>query len=279
VPYAAEISRANPSCFLFLIDQSGSMEDPWAGQPGKKKAEALADIMNRMLQNLTLRCAKSEGVRDYYHVGVIGYGATVGAALGGSLAGRAIVPISTLADNPARLEERVKKEDDGAGGVLERKIKFPVWVDPVARGGTPMCGAFADAVKLLSAWVAEHPQSFPPIVINITDGESTDGNPTAQAEALRAIHTEDGNLLLFNAHLSASDAATPILYPDTEENLPDHYARLLFRLCSPMPEYLQSFARQEGFALGGESRGYVFNADPVSIIQFLDIGTRPSNLR
>jgi hypothetical protein len=25
MPYTAEISRANPSCFLFLIDQSGSM--------------------------------------------------------------------------------------------------------------------------------------------------------------------------------------------------------------------------------------------------------------
>lgn len=279
MPYAAEISRANPSCFLFLIDQSGSMEDPWSGHPGKKKAEALADIMNRMLQNLTLRCAKSEGVRDYYDVGVIGYGATVGAALGGRLEGRAIVPISTLADNPARLEERTKREDDGVGGILERKIKFPVWIDPVARGGTPMSGAFADAAKLLTAWVAEHPQSFPPIVINITDGESTDGNPTAQAEALQAIHTDDGPVLLFNAHLSDSDAATPILYPDAEESLPDAYARLLFRLSSPMPEYMQSFARQEGHTLSSASRGYIFNADPVSIIQFLDIGTRPSNLR
>ena len=27
MPYTAEISRANPSCFLFLIDQSGSMQD------------------------------------------------------------------------------------------------------------------------------------------------------------------------------------------------------------------------------------------------------------
>ena len=26
--YSAEISRTNPSCFLFLIDQSGSMQEP-----------------------------------------------------------------------------------------------------------------------------------------------------------------------------------------------------------------------------------------------------------
>lgn len=27
MPYQAEISRANPGCFLFVIDQSGSMAD------------------------------------------------------------------------------------------------------------------------------------------------------------------------------------------------------------------------------------------------------------
>ena len=27
MPYSAEINRAHPSCFLFLIDQSGSMDE------------------------------------------------------------------------------------------------------------------------------------------------------------------------------------------------------------------------------------------------------------
>ena len=66
MPYSAEISRVNPSCFLFLIDQSGSMSDPFGGQAGRKKAEGVADAINRLLQNLVIKCAKSEGVRDYY---------------------------------------------------------------------------------------------------------------------------------------------------------------------------------------------------------------------
>jgi len=74
--YTAEINRENPSCFLFLIDQSGSMSDPWAGDPNKKKADELAVIINRLLQNLVLTCVRDEkGPRDYFHVGVIGYGA------------------------------------------------------------------------------------------------------------------------------------------------------------------------------------------------------------
>jgi hypothetical protein len=88
--YSAEISRHNPSCFLFLIDQSGSMEDvidPTNVQQldkpvqvdgrtythtaqGRTKAQGVADAINRLLYSLVLRCAKDDGVRDYYHIGV-----------------------------------------------------------------------------------------------------------------------------------------------------------------------------------------------------------------
>ena len=42
MPYTAEISRTNPTCFLFLIDQSESMSEILP-DTGKTKAEALAD--------------------------------------------------------------------------------------------------------------------------------------------------------------------------------------------------------------------------------------------
>src|SRR6266404_2591753 len=101
--YTAEISRNNPSCFLFLIDQSGSMVDNFSGEVAKKKADGVADAINKLLQNLVIRCAKEEGVRDYFHVGVIGYGATVASAFGGQLAGRELVPVSEIANSPARI--------------------------------------------------------------------------------------------------------------------------------------------------------------------------------
>jgi hypothetical protein len=103
--YNAEISRTNPSCFLFLIDQSGSMSDPFGGgESNRRKADEVADAINKLLQNLVIRCAKAEGVRDYYHVGVIGYGAMVGPAFSGALAGKELVPISQVAMQPARVE-------------------------------------------------------------------------------------------------------------------------------------------------------------------------------
>ncbi len=57
--YSAEISRGNPTCFLFLIDQSGSMADRFGlGEATMSKAEGAATAINRLLQNLVLTCAK-----------------------------------------------------------------------------------------------------------------------------------------------------------------------------------------------------------------------------
>jgi hypothetical protein len=279
MPYSAEISRANPSCFLFLIDQSGSMEDPFGGgETSRKKADLVADAVNRLLQNLVIKCAKEEGIRDYFYVGVLGYGDKVGPALGGALAGKELVSIGEIGNQPARIEQRVKKVEDGAGGLVEQPIRFPVWFDPMSHGATPMCQALTLAHDVLARWLPQHPDSFPPIVINITDGEATDGNPAAPAQALRELANQDGNVLLFNIHLSAK-GGRPIEFPDNPANLPDQYAKQMYELSSTLTPTMRGIAQQEGYAATEGSRGFVFNADMVSVIKFLDIGTRPSNLR
>lgn len=274
MPYAAEISRVNPSCFLFLIDQSGSMSESFGAQTGRKKSEGVADAINRLLQNLVIKCAKSEGVRDYYHVGVIGYGNRVAAALGGPLAGRSLVPISEIANAPLRIEDRVKKIDDGAGGLVEQSIKFPVWFEPVASGATPMREALELARQTIAEFISRIPNCYPPIVVNITDGEANE-DPEAAAAAVRALTSTDGGVLLLNAHIS-SRPGNQIEFPASEAALPDDYARLLFRMSSILPPPMRETARREGFQVDEASRGFVFNADLVGIIRFLDIGTRVS---
>jgi len=301
--YTAEISRINPSAFLFLIDQSGSMQDVLdpsnvqaLDQPvsvdgrtythsasGRTKAQGVADAINKLLQNLVIKCAKSEGVRDYYHVGVIGYGgdnsaSRISPAFSGALTGRDLVPVSDIANSPARVDERSKKVDDGAGGLVDQKVKFPIWFDAVAGGGTPMCAALSKAQSILSGWVSQYPTGFPPICINISDGESTDGDPTQPAEGVKALSTADGSVLLFNIHVSAQ-AGTPVEFPDSDTGLPDQFAKLLFSMSSLLPAHMQSIAQQENIKISELSRGFAFNADMVSLIRFLDIGTRPSNLR
>lgn len=278
MPYQAEISRANPTSFLFLIDQSGSMEDPWAGSDGgASKADALATIINRLFTEIVIKCSKDEGVRNYFEIAVLGYGDDVRPGLGSGFGERAFVPVSEIADAPLRVEDRQQKVSDGAGGLVEQTVKFPIWFEPRAKGGTPMRAAFSQAHGLLAGWIGAHADAFPPIVFNITDGESTDGDPAEAAAALRDLATSDGNVLLFNVHLSSQRGK--VEFPDSEDGLADKFARLLYGMSSALPPHLQQEAQAEGYRVTETARGFVFNADAPAVIQFLDIGTRPANLR
>ena len=274
--YLAEINRAQRGCILFLLDQSFSMKDPFAGDPKTSKAKAAADAINDLLLDLIVRCSLDfEGPRDYFDVGVIGYGAKAGVrpCLGGKLEGRSLVSVRDLADNQLRIEERPKLISDGSGGPATATIRFPVWFDPVAEGGTPMREALELAAKILRPWAASHKKSYPPIVINITDGEPTTGDPAKSARALTGLQTADGDVLLYNVHLS-SLAAAPISFPASPAGLPDKYAVLLFGMSSEVPPQIREELSVEGYPAEQRTRGFTFNADAWALLQFLDIGTR-----
>ena len=276
--YQAPIQRTDPTAFLFLVDQSGSMGDRMAASE-KTKAQFVADVLNRSLMDLVTRCTKADGVRDYFEIGIIGYGAQ-GAQNGlqGALSARVLNPISALEANPLRVETRKRKTDDGAGGIVEQSVKFPVWFEPMSNGGTPMCDAIRKAGEELAAWCDAHPNSYPPAVLHVTDGESTDGDPEPLADALRQFATNDGNVLLLNLHVSAV-AGNPISFPAADSGLPDQYAKTLFRMSSQLPAHLAKAVQEKGLKVSSESRGYVFNAEASEIVDFFDIGTRASQLR
>ncbi len=273
--YQAQISRANPSAFLFLLDQSDSMRDGAPGCPSK--AVQAADVLNRTLQNLVLACTKGEPVpRNYFHIGMIGYGQRVGNILPGAESATILRPIAEVAATPLRIEERRQRLPDGAGGLVEQTIKFPVWVEPAHANGTPMCAALELARRELEPWIAAHPDSFPPIVIHITDGESTDGDPTAAAGQLAALSTSDGNVLLFNLHYTG-ESVNPILFPNSDAGLPTEFAQRLFQISSPLTPYMVEQARKElQRDVAPDARGYAYNADFAALVTFLDIGTRSS---
>lgn len=278
MPYEAEISRSNPTCFVILLDRSGSMADSFGGGDSLRKADFVADVVNRTLHDLVIRCTKAEEIRNYYYVSIIGYGGSVQSAFAGGLTGKALAPVAELADNPARLEVRTKKVPDGAGGLVEQQVRFPVWIDAIASGGTPMCAALSQAKTVLEQWVSEHKNGFPPTILHLTDGESTDGDPTELGKQLMNLRTTDGAVLLFNCHVS-SQRASKIEYPAQESGLPDQFARTLFAVSSTLPDSFLKAAEQTGVHAPEGARGFVFNGDPASVVQFFEIGTRPANLR
>jgi hypothetical protein len=272
--YQAEISRSSPTAILFVIDHSTSMNHRL--ESGQTKATFLADALNKTLYTIITNCSKAEGVRDYFHVGVIAYsGTSAKNGFYGALAAEPMQPISRIADTPRRIENRLKKIVGVNDQVAEQEIKFPVWFDPTSRGKTAMCAGLHTAVDILQEWCARHPSGFPPTLLHVTDGHPTDGNPEPIATKIKRITTNDGACLLFNLHVD-SGGGTPLLFPNDERVLPDRFGKALFRMSSALPPHAVAAAKGKGYDVRPGAQAFVFNGGMEAIVDFFDIGTRPA---
>lgn len=277
--YTAEISRKNPTAFVFLIDQSGSMSNTVEFN-GKtmKRAEAAAIVVNETLLNMVADCTKLGEVRHYFDVAVIGYGQKETADLvwEGNLQGRDWVGTTELDGKTAftlMKPVRIRK-----GGFKELPIS--AWFSPIHAKRTPMKSALQLAHDLLKEWIAAHPGAYPPAVLNITDGEATDASNEQLLDAatqLRSLRTIDGNVLLFNCHMSGAGDAS-VVFPVVKNELPqDEYAHLLFDMSSDLPSrYNRQIAEWRNQDLQTYT-AMMLNADVENVFKLMEIGTRTAS--
>jgi len=269
--YQAEISRSKPLAILLLVDQSLSMGDPM--QPGgTSKADFAADVVNRLLTTAVIRCSKNAGVYDLFHAGVIVYSDKADFGLMGPLKGRSLIPMGELMNLPLRVETRERMQDDGAGGIVRRVFKQPVWLDASAKNGSAACAALRLAQESLARFIAEHPDSFPPIVLWIADGMATDGNLAEQADMLCQLRTKDGPVLLFPMFLSC-DVGASVRYPAKDSGLPPD-ALPFFHMSSRLPASMSERAYKMGHSVVDETRGFAWNTDLIDVLDMLTLGTR-----
>jgi hypothetical protein len=272
--YQAEISRASPTAILMVMDQSTSMNQRL--ESGQSKAAFLADVLNKTLYTIITNCSKSDGVRDYFHVGVVAYsGEEARSGLHGPLRNGGLHAISRLAEAPLRVETRAKKVAGDNGGAVEQSVRFPVWFEPRGQGKTSMCAGLNAAIDILQQWCAAHPSAYPPTILHVTDGHPSDGNPEPIADRLKGLATDDGPCLLFNLHVDAG-GGEPLIFPNDERALKDRFGKALFRMSSLLPPHAVEAATQKGYGIRPGARGFVYNAGIEAIADFFDIGTRPA---
>lgn len=272
MPYQSEITRSNPSAIIFLIDQSESMEDGIKGDTNNPKKDGVAKAINRFIASLVTRCTRGPGnVYPYYYVGAIGYGLSVGPGFVGKFQGMELVCISDLAD-AARIDLKTIHHPEG-----DEVVRTRVWIDPVANGLTPMREAFQTARRIAQDFITRYPGCYPPMVINITDGDSTDGDPQEEAEQLAQLKSEDGNLLVFNIHLSSANAPSTV-FPNSDSSLAEDLSRMLFGMSSVLPNKMRQVAKELKLAIPEGARGFAFNADLVCVTNLLEIGTRSATM-
>lgn len=261
--YAVPASRQNPVCVTFLLDQSQSMLDPIGGA-STPKAIVLAEVVNNAIYELILRTIKDphEGPRHYYDIGIIGYGDTAKSLLGDETLKSCV----DLAANPLRVTESTSP----AGGV----VRTPQFIDPEGAGETAMCSAIDLCGRTLSRWISDpkHEKCFPPIVINVTDGGATDGDPSLWSRRLSQLATTDGGVLVFNVSLTSA-LVEPTYFPALGDEMPDKFSEQLLEMSSALPAFMADAARSQGLPVSEGSRGFVCNADITALVTALQIGT------
>ncbi len=279
--YSAKIRRDQPTALIFLIDQSGSMSSGSLDIKGVtlSKAQAAARIINTALEELLKKSTKDSELRNYIDFAIIGYGTKSQAnmAWSGKLSGKTWVTTGELGEhaNKIRIDHKVYLPD---GSYEEETVEVKSWFEPVASGLTPMLSAINMATDLVSQWIANgHADSYPPVIINITDGEATDAKGPQlleAAEKLKQLRTNDGRVLFLNCHLSETAGAS-VMFPSNSTELPkDDYAKLLFELSSVMPEkYRAEIEQAKKTNAGVNYKGMTFNADGSRLVQFITIGS------
>lgn len=283
--YTAQITRNTPTAFIFLIDQSVSMRQTTTlyGEE-MPMAEAVARIVNHQLNELVLRCIKGSETRDYYDIAIIGYGENAYSGWKGELEGRDFVKPSELKEHPYK-KITTKKETRTRKGVKVVEVEEVQWVEAEAtEGWTRVHLAFEKAKGLLDEWMEKHHEKdcYPPTIINITDGEfngATKEYVLQQANELKSMFTNDGNVILFNIHISANKAVCVTCPASKDEVSFSSLATTMYEMSSLLPmRYSDRIADLRGD--GTPNNRYTamsINADMSTLIQLMDIGT-PTNI-
>lgn len=262
-----KISSTNPCLIVYLVDQSGSMGEPFGNAPHSKSVE-VAKAINEVIYEVALRCNDNGTIKNRFELAVVGYGRkgdSIAPAWEGALANHWVLSIDRIYSNPLGIEDDV-----------------PFWIRPFSSDATPMRKAFENAYLLCEDWInwGNHMDCYPPIIINITDGQATDDSSPYKklkdtVDKIKGLSTHYGNVNVFNIHIS-SVLGDRMLFPAEVKNVQDSFASLLFELSSPLNDHMMLEASRRGYKnIVKGSKGYVFNGNNADLLNFLNIGSNP----
>ena len=270
--YEKQWSSANPGFLIIMLDQSGSMGEEYID--GESKASFASKVINNVIGAIIDRLYSGDKPKDRCFIAVIGY-ATEAKLLKHGF-------ISEFAAQPLRLEKIKKKMSNGAGGFIEVEDNMPIWFEQEANGVTNMAAAFKIAAQLINDYFKANSASPAPIIINISDGAPCIWNGTEavwdldetkkMAQSIMATSCEDGNVLIFNAHIEASSFNVQL--PNDRNMLPnDDGAHFLFDISSVIPDSYKKAADKSGLKVKDGSRGCMISCDAEGLVKLIDFGS------
>ncbi len=245
-----EVSQQHKGLLVLLLDQSADAD-----------ASSRALFANRVIRNLSMSFSTESGVRDALDLCVLGYCSgddgkpIIRHALSGRSCNRDVLPLHEVVNHPSRYETAVSFiPDEATGEFLKVPYSIPLWVDTAAEGHGLLGLALLRATLVVDLWVARHPASPPPVVLNISSGIFRGADPEPYACALCSRGTLQGKVVLGNA-IEAS-AAT---YSDHPPVTLCH--ERLYRMSSSLPEHLLRTLRADGKDLLQDARWFAINSE------------------
>ena len=242
---------------LLVIVLDRSLSDPFNPGPGNSFSR-LQENANSLLGRI------AQKPNDVMDVAMVSYGTDVEGDIDvrcgfeGSLAGQNFVRDSDLLGGALRIDEFTKKVSDGIGGMMERPVKQPVYLElEPAAAGSPV-KAFETVSQIVGEWCGQHPASIvPPVVIHLTRGQVKSDDIEQCAASLMAVQPVAGAVLLYHL-IATEDAHSSIVFADQLDDSESEEIRGLFAHSSLILER-ERLAIEKPAIVNSESRGFVIN--------------------
>ena len=286
--YYKTVTHTHRAAVVVLVDCSLSMKSKtFFHNTVLSKQEVSWIVTNHIIEELVVRCDRRSRMRDYFDIAVIGYSGEEAYSLLPNY-GEGFVKATRLAEDWPQPRTVYLKHRLPNNSVKELPHIVHPLVETSASGASPMYDALLRARVLVSKWCKERENwsSFPPLIINITDGACSDAYPTDLVDIafdIRCLSTNDGEALIMTLHLSTiGDHDEPCeLYPcDLECATGDQDKALMRHMSSLIPEALEPFLTmcfRENTS--GPYRALALNHNPCSILAILNIGSISTYIR
>ena len=249
-------SSAHPGLIVFLLDQSGSMTQPYVNN--ESRSEFACKALNVLIDDIINRNSSGFKIKDRCHIAVIGYNQVASCLLSGYLS-------------------EIEKMD-----VSEYDDHVPMWIKPTYEDGiTNMKAAFEMAYNIVKKWIDTCPDKPAPVIINISDGhpyyDQLDFNECmkqteAVVEQIKILKMTDGKVSIFN--IMIGNGCNVIKFPLNDEACDNAESRFLFNISTIVPEsYRKEAESKYGVVCEQGAKGVIYQANDADLVSFIRFGS------
>lgn len=271
--YSQHISTDNPALVIIAIDQSGSMAEAFTNVSMiVSKSEIASMIASAMIDEMKLRSTHIDGLYHYFDFVVLGYSRQdVYPLINNTLQP---APITTLENITPTRQQRTIEYITPDNHLFLAVESFSEWITPQAAGATPMIEMLDTVTDIVDRWCnnRQNRDSFPPIILNITDGLSIaeyNSHHLQKCNHIKEIGTNDGKALLFNIYIDSMPASERHNFTNIDTLSPQDRLYPLAEMSSPLPELFHPLAHKYNPTAATEYRAFCHNAVSLQIIPSL----------